>query len=137
MDARENRAAAVGNTLPNTREPVAEAAHSRDLYDTQLRLNATLVNDIAACKEGHAAQAEELAGLRDRDKAHAELMGLHGDLLKVWGERLGWLESLVIDLMEKDEQAAAIRHAMSERQQGLRMESRADMLTRRMAPTDK
>lgn len=130
MDAREHRAAAVGKPLPNI-------THDRELYEAQLRLNGTLVNDIAACKAAYAAQATELDGMRDRDAAHADYAKGNNDLLKAWGDRLEWLEGLVIDLLEKSEQATAIQRAMAERQQGLRMERRAEILTRRMAPAAK
>ena len=134
MDARETRAAAVGTTLPNTREPAAEADHSRQLYETQLRLNGRLVNEIADCKAAYAAQAAELAELRHRDKATADLMEAHRDLLAEWSDHLNRIEGQVIDLMDKALQDEAAQQALAGRATALRATRRVEALTNLVAP---
>ncbi len=109
-------------------------SYDRQLYESQLRLNGQLVNDIDACKKAHAEQAEELTNMRGRDEAAADLAVAHNDLLAIWGERLTWLEGLFIDMLEADEQGLARGKAIDARVKASKAMKRVELFASRMDP---
>lgn len=111
--------------------------HSRALYETQLRLNGKLVDEVAACRQAYTDQAAELAEFRDRDSAAASLAKMHNELLEIWGERLSYLEDQFIASLREAERLAPVEHTLAARKQAFHAERSAAHLAKRMDPAAK
>jgi hypothetical protein len=99
--------------------PAADVAYVRSLYETQLRLNGTLVNELQDMKLDLQERDRKIADIYSRLEAQGAMDKTHIELLELWADRLSLLESLILAMLEDQEE----REAFARQVQPLRFKS--------------
>lgn len=104
----------------------------RELYETQVRLNASLIDKIDAAAKLAADHVAELDALRDRDEAFAAYARTQTALVKALNDRMGRLEKRVIPTLDDDDQQAAAQQSLADGVKALGFERSLTALATRL-----
>jgi hypothetical protein len=104
----------------------------RQLYETQLRQNARLSDQIDAAANLAAEHKAELEALRDRDEALANYTRTQTDLMRALNDRMSRLEKRVIQTLDDDDQQEAAQQSHNDGMKALGFERSLTALAARM-----
>jgi hypothetical protein len=86
----------------------------RQLYETQLRINVSLIGKIDAAAKIAADHVAELDALRDRDEAFASYARTQTDLMRALNDRMARLEKRIIPTLDDDDQQEAAQQSLQD-----------------------
>jgi hypothetical protein len=105
----------------------------RQLYETQLRLNARLIDQIDVAAGLAAEHKAELEALRDRDEALATYARTQTALVQALNGRMSRLEKRVIPTLDDDDQQDAAQQSFDDGVKALGFERSLTALASRLA----
>ena len=109
----------------------------RQLYETQLRNNARLYDQIDASAKVAADHVAELDALRDRDEALADYARTQTALMKALNDRMSRLEKRVIPTLDDDDQQDAAQQSHNDSVKALGFERSLTTLATRLGRAGK
>lgn len=109
----------------------------RELYETQLRNNVRLSDQIDAAAKLATEHKAELEALRDRDEALASYARTQTDLMKALNDRMARLEKRVIPTLDDDEQQDAAQQSHNDGMKALGFERSLTALAARLGRAGK